>query len=131
LRCSDPKPAPKPETKTQASLSEASDGPALVGDEVAAPSEKKLQLGELFFTSSKLTKVRPHPSLVGDDEGIKGIGFGLTAVGIAGSVYGESGNVENSLWFRSHSSASKRAPHHLLADLVPRQSLRPTRELRP
>ena len=37
-------------------------------------------------------EVRPHPGLVGNDADI---GFGLTAVGIAGSVYGEAGDVED------------------------------------
>ena len=40
---------------------------------------------------------------------ISGIGFGLTAVGVAGPVHGEAGDVEYSLWFRSHSSTSKSA----------------------
>ena len=55
--------------------------------EVAATSEKKPQLGYLFLTRSKLAEVRPHPSLVGNDASIAGIGFGLTAVGVAGPTY--------------------------------------------
>ena len=78
-------------------LSEASYDSVLVGDEVATASEEELQFGELFFTWLELTKVRPHPSLVGNDAGISGIGFRLTAVGVAGSIYGETGDVENSL----------------------------------
>src|SRR5215217_5133182 len=81
----------------QESLSEAGDGSGLVGDEVAAVSEKKLQFGDLFLTWSKLTEVWPHPSLVGDNASIAGIGFGLTAVGVAGSVYGEARDVKNPL----------------------------------
>ena len=70
---------------------------SLVGDEVAAPSEEKLQLGDLFFAWLELTEVRPHPSLIGDDVGITGIGFGLSAVSVAGSVNAEAGDVENPL----------------------------------
>jgi hypothetical protein len=81
----------------QKCLSETSDGSALVNNEVAAASEEKLQFGELFFTWLELTKVRPHPSLVGNGMGISGIGFRLTAVGVAGSVYAEARDVENSL----------------------------------
>jgi hypothetical protein len=69
----------------------------LVGDEGAAASEEKPQFGDLFLARSKLAEVRPRPSPVGDDVGIPGMGFGLAAVGVAGSVYGEAGDVENPL----------------------------------
>ena len=51
-------------------------------------------MGELFFTCSELTEVWPHPGLVGYYMCIAGISFGLTAIGVAGSVYGEAGDVE-------------------------------------
>ncbi len=35
--------------------------------------------------------------MVGNDVGIAGIGLGLAAVGVASSVYGETGDVEDSL----------------------------------
>jgi len=35
--------------------------------------------------------------LVSDEASIAGIGFGLAAVSIAGSIYGETGDVEDSL----------------------------------
>jgi hypothetical protein len=41
----------------QKRLSQASDGSALVGDEVATASEQKLQLGDLLLTWPKLTEV--------------------------------------------------------------------------
>jgi hypothetical protein len=86
-----------PETMTVASLFEASDGSALVGDEVAAPSEQKLQLGDLLFTWGKLTEVRSHSSLISNDMGIAGIGFGLPAVGVASPLHGEARDVEHPL----------------------------------
>ena len=45
----------------------------------------------------KLTEVRPHTSLVSDDVGIAGIGFGLATVGVVGSVHGEAENVKDPL----------------------------------
>jgi hypothetical protein len=78
----------------------------LVGYEVSAVSEEKLQLGELLLTWCKLAEVWSHPCLISDDVGITGIGFGLTAVGIAGSIYGEAWDVEDPLVSLPQSSAS-------------------------
>jgi hypothetical protein len=55
----------------------------LVGNEIAAPSDEKLQLSDLLLTWPELTEIRPHPGLIGDDAGITGIGLGFTAVGVA------------------------------------------------
>ena len=93
----------------QKGFSQASDGPTLVGNEIATASKQKLQLGDLLFTWFEHAEVWPHPRLVGYDVGITGIGFGLAAVGVASPVYAEAWDVENTLWFRSHSSASKSA----------------------
>jgi hypothetical protein len=57
----------------QKCLSKASDGSALVGDEVSASSEQKLQFGDLLLTWLKSTEVRPHPSLIGDEADITSI----------------------------------------------------------
>jgi hypothetical protein len=81
----------------QKCLFEAGDGSALVGDEVAATSEEKLQFGDLFFTCSEFAKVCSHASLVGDYMCISGVGLGLAAVGVAGSVYAEARDVEDPL----------------------------------
>ncbi len=81
----------------QKCLSEASDGSALVGDEVAAASQEKLQLGDLLLTWLELTEVRPHPRLVGDDTSIAGIGFGLSTVGVASPIHAEARDVEDFL----------------------------------
>ena len=74
-----------------------------------------MQFGELLFTWLELTKVRPHPGLIGDDAGISCIGFGLTAVGIASSVYAEAGDVEDSLiTFPQERQQERRATSRLI-----------------
>ena len=50
-----------------------------------------------MLTWPELAEVRPHPSLVGDDAGITGIGFGLPAVGVAGAIHAESWDVKHFL----------------------------------
>jgi hypothetical protein len=45
----------------------------------------------------ELTEVWSHPGLVGYYMCISGIGFGLAAVGVTGSIYDEAGDVEDSL----------------------------------
>ena len=70
---------------------------ALVGNEIATASKQKLQLGDLFFACFELAEVWPHPRLVGYDVSITGIGFGLSSVGVAGSVYAEARDVEDFL----------------------------------
>ncbi len=81
----------------QEGLSEAGDDSGLVGNEVTTASEEKLQLGDLLLTWVELAEVWPHPGLVSDEVGISGIGFGLTAVGVAGSIHAEAGDVEDFL----------------------------------
>jgi hypothetical protein len=93
----------------QKHFSQASDGPALVDDEVSAASEQELQLGELLFTCSKLAELRAYSRLVSDDASITSIGFGLAAVGVAGSVYGEARDEEHPLVSLPQHSASKSA----------------------
>jgi hypothetical protein len=78
-------------------LSEAGDGPALVGDEIASAGEQELHLGEFPFAGGKLRKITPHAGLVGDDVGVFGIGLGFAAVSVAGPVDGEAGDVEDPL----------------------------------
>src|SRR5215204_200689 len=78
-------------------LSEAGDGPALVGDEIASAGEQELHLGEFPFAGGKLRKITPHAGLVGDDVGVFGVGLGFAAVSVAGPVDGEAGDVEDPL----------------------------------
>jgi hypothetical protein len=47
----------------QKRLSEAGDGPALVGDEVAASREEYFELCELFLPGGEFLESGPHPSL--------------------------------------------------------------------
>jgi hypothetical protein len=69
----------------------------LVGNKITAASEEKLQFGELLFTCLEFTETRPHPGLICDEASIAGIGFGLTAISVAGPVYAEARHVEDSL----------------------------------
>jgi hypothetical protein len=95
----------------QKSFSEASDGSALIGDEVAAAPEKKLQLGDLLLTWPELAEIRPHTRLIGDEVGIASIGFGLSTVGVAGPIHGEPGDIENFLIaFPQESATNSAAP---------------------
>ncbi len=87
--------------KGQERLPEAGYGAAgLVCDEVASASEKELQLGEgaLFLGSEEFGEVAPHARLIGDEAGVPLVGFGLRAVGVAGTVHGdEAGNIDHPL----------------------------------
>jgi len=56
-----------------------------------------LQLGKLYLAGCELAETGSHAGLVSDDVSVFGVGFRLAAVGVAGSVYGESGDVEDSL----------------------------------
>jgi len=81
----------------QERLSEASDGAGLVGDEIPAAGEKELKLGELSFAGCELTELRSHTSLIGDDASVFGVGFGLSAVGVASPIHAETRDVEDPL----------------------------------
>lgn len=81
----------------QKRLSEAGYGAGLVRNEVSSASEEELQLGEGAFLGGELGEVAPHAGLVGDDAGVPLVGLGLPAVSVAGTVYGEAGNVEDPL----------------------------------
>jgi hypothetical protein len=50
-----------------------------------------------LFTWLEFTKARSHSSLIGDEVGIAGIGFGLPAVGVADSIHAEARDVEDLL----------------------------------
>lgn len=78
-------------------LPETGDGAGLVRHEVAAAGEQEAQLGEVSLAGSELAEIRPHPGLLGDDAGVAGIGFGLPAVGVAGPVHGQPGEVDDPL----------------------------------
>jgi hypothetical protein len=78
-------------------LSEAGYAAAFVNDEVASASEQKLKLGKIALAGDELTEIGAHTSLVGDDMGISGVGFGLSTVGVAGAVHGEARDIKDSL----------------------------------
>jgi hypothetical protein len=56
-----------------------------------------LKLGELSFAGCELTELRSHTSLIGDDASVFGVGFGLSAVGVASPIHAETRDVEDPL----------------------------------
>src|SRR5215212_8199786 len=78
-------------------LSEAGYGASLVDYEVAPASEEEPQLGEGALLGSEFGEIPSHASLLGDEAGIPPVGLGLPAVGVAGAVDDQAGNVENPL----------------------------------
>jgi hypothetical protein len=83
--------------KRQERLPETGYGAGLVDEEVASASEEELQLGEGVLPGSKLGEVSSHTGLIGDDAGVPLVGLGLSAVGGAGTVHGEAGDVVHPL----------------------------------
>lgn len=62
----------------------------LVGDQVAPVAGQQLQCGNQLWRSLDRGEVPAHAGLVGDDQGVLGVGLALTAVG-AGPVDGAAG----------------------------------------
>src|SRR5215210_5108369 len=84
--------------KRQERLSEAGNGAGLVDHEVASGGEEEPQLGEGALLGSELGEVLSHAGLLGDEVGIPLIRFGLSAIGVAGAVDDQAGNVEDLLF---------------------------------
>jgi hypothetical protein len=76
---------------------QAIDPSGAIGDKIGPAVGENPQLNDPFVLWSQDGQVTPHPSLVGDDRGILGIGLAGAAIASGGPVDGEAGYVDEPL----------------------------------